>query len=85
MTSAGRWPRNGVAFALREAAADARASPAGTMALTLDALARLSGAFRRLLEELVIEEGDEGAIQRRCEALLIADSLSPDAIEKCFL
>ena len=71
--------------ALREAAADAKASTAGTMALTLDALARLSGAVRRLLEELVVEEGDEGAIQRRCEALLITNSLTPDALKKCFL
>jgi hypothetical protein len=44
--------------ALREAVAEQKASPAGTMALRLDAHAQLSGALRRVLAVLARADGD---------------------------
>jgi hypothetical protein len=71
--------------ALREAVADRKATPTGTMALTLDALSRVSSALRRILETLASEDGDGAALERRCETLLGAAGLTPSAIEKTFL
>lgn len=71
--------------ALREAIAEQNASPAGTMALKLDALAQLSGALRRVLATLAGAEGDTAALEHHCETLLNKEGLTTDKLAKTFL
>jgi hypothetical protein len=71
--------------ALREALAEQKASPAGTMALRLDTLAQLSGALRRVLAALAGAEGDAAALEHNCEMLLNNESLTSAKLTTAFL
>jgi replicative superfamily II helicase len=71
--------------ALPEAVADAKASTAGSFAMRLDDINKLVGAFRGVLEELVVSPGKEDALRERCEVALNKANLKPDDIRKTYL
>lgn len=71
--------------ALREAVAESKASPSGTMALKLDALAQMSGALRRVLEAISTTEGEIAALEHHCEVLLDKEGLTSTKLGQTFL
>jgi hypothetical protein len=71
--------------ALPEPVADAKATPAGTLALRLVDATKLAGAAREMLTELVAAPGDEAALRERCEEILSRLHLNPDGIRSSFL
>ncbi len=71
--------------ALPEPIADAKATPAGTLALRLVDATKLAGVAREMLAELVGASGDEATLRERCEELLRKAHLKPDGIKSTFL
>ena len=71
--------------ALPEAVADQKATPAGTFALRLADVTRLTGAVREVLTELTVAAGDESALRERCEELLMKARLKPADVKRTFL
>ena len=71
--------------ALPEPVADAKPAPAGTYALRLEEATKLAGAVRELLDELANTQGDEEALQERCEIMLSKSKLKPDGIKATLL
>ncbi len=71
--------------ALPEAMADPKASTGGSFAMRLDDINKLVGAFRGVLEDLVVSPGKEDALRERCEAALVKADLKPEGIRKTFV
>ena len=71
--------------ALPEAVADAKATPVGSFALRLVEIAKLVGALRGVLIELVSTPGKPDVLRDRCEAALVKAHLKPDSIKETFL
>ncbi len=65
--------------------ADPKASTGGSFAMRLDDINKLVGAFRGVLEDLVVSPGKEDALRERCEAALVKADLKPEGIRKTFV
>ena len=71
--------------AVLEAVADRKATPTGTYALESNDVAKLVGALRNVLVQLVRSPGDEYILRQRCEAALQAAKLKPESIKNNFM
>jgi replicative superfamily II helicase len=71
--------------ALPEAIADDKATSAGTLALRMSEIAKLVGALRAVLLELVVAPGGKEALGEHCETALRKAKLKPDDIKTNFL
>ena len=71
--------------ALPEPFADEKATSAGTFALRLDDIIKMSGSLRRVLQELAWAGGNPDFLRERCEALIRNARLTPSLLRSTFL